>query len=54
MFFKYFKNGYLHSKMYDKVFSKEEIEEDPVAQAFGNYKKEVLMDTEEEEKLERL
>lgn len=53
--YKEYTEGYLHSKMYKKVFSKtEEDEDDPVTQALSSYKKEVVMDTEEEEKLERL
>lgn len=39
--------------MYDKVFTNEE-QLDPVTQAFVSYRKEVVMDTAEEEKLERL
>ena len=56
MFFKFFNMGFLHSKMYQKVFSREEEEGeiDPVTQAYISYKKEVHMDTAEEEKLERL
>jgi len=51
--FKPFKEGYLHPKMYKQVFSNEQ-QIDPVTQAFVSYKKEVVMDTQEEEKLERL
>lgn len=51
--YKPFKEGFLHPTMYKKVFSKEEAI-DPVTQAFVNYKKEIVMDTQEEEKLERL
>jgi hypothetical protein len=42
--YKPFKEGYLHSAMYQKVFSKqEEDQNDPVAQAFVQYKKEIVM-----------
>jgi len=53
MMYKPFKEGFLHQTMYKKVFSKEEAI-DPVTQAFVNYKKEIVMDTQEEEKLEKL
>ena len=53
MMYKPFKEGFLHPTMYKKVFSKEEAI-DPVTQAFVNYKKEIVMDTQEEEKLEKL
>jgi hypothetical protein len=43
--YKPFKEGYLHSAMYQKVFSKPEVDEnDPVALAFEKYKKEIIMD----------
>jgi hypothetical protein len=43
--YKPFREGYLHSAIYHKVFSKqEEDENDPVSQAFAQYKKEVVMD----------
>lgn len=51
--YKPFKEGYLHSSIYDKVFTSVETL-DPYSQAFKSYKKEVVMDTAEEEKLERL
>jgi hypothetical protein len=53
MMFKPFKEGFLHPTMYKQVFSKEEAI-DPVTQAFVSYKKEIVMDTQEEEKLEKL
>ena len=52
--YKPFKEGYLHPSIYDKVFSNDSVSIDPVTQAFVNYRKEVVMDTAEEEKLENL
>jgi hypothetical protein len=53
--YKEYTESYLHSKLYKKVFAKtQEDEEDPVTKALSSYKKEVVMDTDEEEKLERL
>ncbi len=53
--YKPFKEGYLHSAIYQKVFSKQQEEEDdPVAQAMAQYKKDMVMDQQEEERLEKL